>query len=976
MQTAPPDDAPAVAAAGEAAGAAPGTEPNPYVGPRPFAAEHAHLFFGREAESNDIISLAISHPVLLLYAASGAGKTSLLNAQVIPTLIRQGCQVIGPARVTESVPTGARKDAGNRFVRAVLRSLSVAHADTLDAAVAELSADEASPGSAAGKPPQILVFDQFEEIFTSAPERWQERVEFFDQVGALLEARRRLRVVFAMREEYIARMERYAPLLPERLRTRFRLEKLREAAAVRAVKLPVEATRRRYAEGAAETLVRKLLEVSAPDESRETRVDEFVEPVQLQLVCRMLWDVLKPEATLIDATSVQDYGDVEQALAGHYDRTLQSVCGAHGFGETRLRRWIERILITPAKTRAIAFKEPDTTAGLPNPVVEDLEQSYLLAAEVRGNDTWYELAHDRFIVPIVRSNQAWDEKLRRREATGFELEQRAKQWALQSRPRRLLLVGQEAVIAAQWLKSDAAREFAPSETVAQFVEKSAGERRLHQVLGIVAVGILAVFLGAGVTYYALSGAHQATRQAQSGKWTAYGTVAGNLAAQPGKEFDALVWGVQAVGEASLTNRRPPAEAMRGLRAAVRAVGPGVWLRGGGGSVISGSISRNGEKAAVVESDTIRVWNTATGRQVLRFAADSGYSWVSARFVTPAVLVAWEQIIRNATTSNQLPATRYRVLSGAEPGAVRALDARLSGGSSLAVTDTHAVVFGRTRGAEVGGLQSFGARRELLPAASKGWSRAYVSPTGDYVVALRDSVLEVWDVRRRVRVVREPDRSGIPTIMFSPDGRHGIIFRSLNSGELWSFPPVARPGVGARGSPERPRRVADLRTEPLLQNAGFSADGTRIYMLGYTAGSYRLEVIDLAGNPVGRPLELPESNPPALVRGAVTQISARGSARSAVILRDAGSGASLGQREVQGEVQYVEPDSSLRRLLVLRANDAMVLPLRGADGDLDKGDPKTLLRTACAQARGQPEYAQVRRICERVRLVRPPPGRNR
>ena len=60
----------------------------PYVGPQPFrrTIEDQKKFFGRDRESNELIALISSHNLALVYAQSGAGKTSIFNAQVIPVL--------------------------------------------------------------------------------------------------------------------------------------------------------------------------------------------------------------------------------------------------------------------------------------------------------------------------------------------------------------------------------------------------------------------------------------------------------------------------------------------------------------------------------------------------------------------------------------------------------------------------------------------------------------------------------------------------------------------------------------------------------------------------------------------------------------------------------------------------------------------------------------------------------------------------
>ena len=53
--------------------------PNPYVGPRPFTARDP--LSGRTREVRELKSLLIAERIVLLHAPSGAGKTSLLEAQ-------------------------------------------------------------------------------------------------------------------------------------------------------------------------------------------------------------------------------------------------------------------------------------------------------------------------------------------------------------------------------------------------------------------------------------------------------------------------------------------------------------------------------------------------------------------------------------------------------------------------------------------------------------------------------------------------------------------------------------------------------------------------------------------------------------------------------------------------------------------------------------------------------------------------------
>lgn len=66
------------------------SQATPYRGADFYGREHAHLFFGRQKDGNELACLALSHRLSLLHAASGAGKTSLLHAHLMPDLEDRG----------------------------------------------------------------------------------------------------------------------------------------------------------------------------------------------------------------------------------------------------------------------------------------------------------------------------------------------------------------------------------------------------------------------------------------------------------------------------------------------------------------------------------------------------------------------------------------------------------------------------------------------------------------------------------------------------------------------------------------------------------------------------------------------------------------------------------------------------------------------------------------------------------------------
>ncbi|MCB0051667.1 MAG: hypothetical protein KDE24_19220, partial [Caldilinea sp.] len=99
---------------------------NPYVGPRNFEdnERERRLFFGRDREGADLLSLVLAERLVLFYAPSGAGKSSLLNARLFPGLRDEGFTILGRARAGGQLPDGiALETVANVYAFNVLRDI-------------------------------------------------------------------------------------------------------------------------------------------------------------------------------------------------------------------------------------------------------------------------------------------------------------------------------------------------------------------------------------------------------------------------------------------------------------------------------------------------------------------------------------------------------------------------------------------------------------------------------------------------------------------------------------------------------------------------------------------------------------------------------------------------------------------------------------------------------------------------------------
>ncbi len=341
--------------------------PNPYVGPRTFTEAESRFFFGREQEARDLFSRVVSERLLLFYATSGAGKSSLLQTRLMPKLKAEHWLVLPSARVSGELPPHIAHVPNiyrfnlmlslDRSQRNPQRLVEVA----LPQFLRQLSSDDGttfyydetlSATETEETTPYILIIDQFEEILTSHPQAWPQRADFFRELNEALRADPMLWVVLTLREDYVAALDRYANLVDNRLRARFYMPRMGYQAALAAVSEPAKLAGRPFTPDAAKKLVDNLSQIKQLDrteaDSTAPNHGEFIEPVQLQVVCFQLWEKLvnAPTATPAPSITVEDlttFGDVDNALASFYEQVLGQVLPAYPqVAEPELRRWFDQ----------------------------------------------------------------------------------------------------------------------------------------------------------------------------------------------------------------------------------------------------------------------------------------------------------------------------------------------------------------------------------------------------------------------------------------------------------------------------------------------------------------------------------------------------------------------------------------------------------------------------------------------------------
>ena len=122
-------------------------------------------------------------------------------------------------------------------------------------------------------------------------------------------------MLIVIRDDHLAELDTYAEMLPYSLRIRYRLERLREDSALKAIKVPLRMAGYEFEATVAEDLVANLRKVHVQTGAGVQEIaGEFVEPVHLQVVCQNLWKNRPKEKRAFSADDVKRFADVNQAL--------------------------------------------------------------------------------------------------------------------------------------------------------------------------------------------------------------------------------------------------------------------------------------------------------------------------------------------------------------------------------------------------------------------------------------------------------------------------------------------------------------------------------------------------------------------------------------------------------------------------------------------------------------------------------------
>ncbi|WUS86067.1 helix-turn-helix domain-containing protein [Streptomyces canus] len=455
----------------------------PYQGMESFQPEDAAWFFGREDLVEALLSKVSERPLVAVVGASGAGKSSLLRAGLLPRLHTA-------LLLTPSADPMAQ----------LCRLLDLSPGISAMHAAERLRSDEDAPE-------RVLVIDQFEDVFSpEVPE--ETRQGFLALIGALTRpVNPPLRVVFGLRADFYDHALRHPTLASALQESQLLIGPMTEEQLRRAITEPAHKARADIDDGLVELLLRDL---AGPDRTVH-------EPGALPLLSHALlttWELGSRRRM-----TVQGYrqgGGIHGAVAQSAEEIYESLGPARREQARALFLRMVRVSEDTADTRRrVPWSD---LAGDHTIDTDDILYRFVEARLVTIDTHTIEISHDALLHSWPRLRN-WIDVDRTKRLVGQQVQDAALAWEREGHDPAALYRGTRLSVAQQWLASAATEEVTPivrrflkAGTTQDLHERSAARRRTRRLQWLAVALTVVVLIAVGTAVYAFAQRSAAVHQ--------------------------------------------------------------------------------------------------------------------------------------------------------------------------------------------------------------------------------------------------------------------------------------------------------------------------------------------------------------------------------------------------------------------------------------------------------------------------------
>jgi WD40 repeat protein len=414
---------------------------NPFKGPCSY--EDGDKFYGREIEIKELSALIKNELLTILFSPSGTGKSSLLKAglfsflkndyEFFPIYIHlneDAVKASSAKNLSDFVIKRCKEEIKKKFNNKENFKINLTEnriPDSLFEFIYNteiIETDKSSSNEYIIKP--LLVFDQFEEMFTNPPDKndfqfflreirslvesevpaylrdtivTSENDEYHKLSNALKNKQKNFRILFSFREEYLPQFESLKKEIPSIRFTssRYRLEPFTiDTAADIIVKTTTGLIPDPIARIVAENIA---TDVEGFDEKR-------VDPFLMSLICQIIYS---------DLLDIKSTGEVKnEKIKSLVDNALESyVSNVYKGIDNETKKFIENDLITSdGKKNSVNFNEVEGKARVKSDILKlvNTPDSRLLSIGQFLDSQHITILHDRLLPPLIQRKKERKDK--------------------------------------------------------------------------------------------------------------------------------------------------------------------------------------------------------------------------------------------------------------------------------------------------------------------------------------------------------------------------------------------------------------------------------------------------------------------------------------------------------------------------------------------------------------------------------------
>lgn len=392
----------------------------PYKGLEAYTLSDAEVFFGRDQAIRDLREAMRRGPLTVLQAESGAGKTSLLQAGIVPHLMAEEHLAVLIRPQFEN-PTDAIKKS---FIGNLGSTPKLARASLVDFL-------RRVKGIIGHHIILYVILDQFEEFFAKYTLEEDRQLFILDLAECLNDATLNVRWVISITTDSFGQLGKFEPHIRNPFSNAQSLYLFNQQEAAAVIAKPAQRHGLSFEDGLLEQLLNDL----------DQNHDELTAPTQIQLVCAALYDDIKDKSTVFTRALYDQKGGAQGILHGYIGSVLR-----HDLPhEERAAAYkILEALVTSEKKRVIRGKIDLETAlqgkGIASEMLESTLNHLVSRRLLRrlGDDAehiQYEIVHD-YLLREIEIN----EDVRNAKEAEELLDQGTKRW---QKPEKMLLSSEE-----------------------------------------------------------------------------------------------------------------------------------------------------------------------------------------------------------------------------------------------------------------------------------------------------------------------------------------------------------------------------------------------------------------------------------------------------------------------------------------------------------------------------------------------------